>query len=175
MSGTEAHLHRSYRSLPKRAGLVGTVGIFVTVGLLIGACSSGPKRDAAAFCTAYVDVARRGVDLADPDDVSIAAMRTQVRAIDDAASDAARRAPDDISGSVDTVIAPLHTLRKGVDAAKNREAVTDALAAYREKSTSITTDQQRLDAWVSRNCGVVSVTTTTVPLTLDPSSTGVTG
>lgn len=138
----------------------------------ITACSSAPHRGAAAFCTGYVDVARLGAGVANPDDVSIAALRAQVRALEHAAADAARKAPDDIAATVDEVIAPLQTLGKALETATTREATTRALRAYRVDATKVASSQHRLDTWVSAHCGVVPVTSTTPPVTVQPGVTG---
>lgn len=136
------------------------------------ACSPAPHRDTQAFCTGYVDVAKLGAGVANPDDVSIAALRAQVRALEHAAADAARKAPDDIAATVDEVIAPLHTLGKALETATTREETTRALRDYRVAGAKVAKSQRRLDTWVSAHCGVIPVPSTTTPLTVQPGVTG---
>lgn len=143
----------------------------IGVGMPI-ACSSSPSRDAATFCTAYVDVAASGAKLADPDELSLTALRNQVQRIDDAASDAAKVAPKDIADTVEAVIEPLHTLRKDLDAAKGRSDMDKALLGYRIDAGKLATTQQRLTSWTQQHCGVSPVTSTTVAATIQPGITG---
>ncbi len=145
----------------------------LAAALIAAGCSSGPKRDVGDFCSAYVRVAKRAAHLADPDEVSIPTLRRQIAAIDDAASDAAERAPESIAPRVDKVIAPLHTLRKKLDDAKTRSAATTALRRYRSATARVAPSQRVLDLYAAAHCGVVPVTTTST--TLDPDTPGMTG
>lgn len=136
------------------------------------ACSSAPQRDAEAFCTAYVDVARRATKLADPDEVPLATLQTQVGDIAAAAADAAELAPEDISDTVDEVIEPLRTLHASLDDADGRTDADRAFTEFRTDATKLAGAQDRLDSWAATNCGVVPVTSTTAPVTIHPGITG---
>jgi hypothetical protein len=146
------------------------VGVLAT--LVVPACSSSPTRDAKAFCSAYVAVARRATKLADPDEVPLPSLRKQVGDIASAAADAADLAPEDIADTVDEVIEPLHTLRAALDDADGRAAADRALAGFRADATKLAGAQKRLDGWATANCGVVAVTSTTTPVTVHPGITG---
>ncbi len=135
-------------------------------------CSSGPERDAAAFCEAYVSVADTGADLADPDEVSLATLRNQVAAIDDAAAEAARVAPTEIADAVEALVEPLDQMRTALEDATTRAEAGEALSDYGAATRAVADDQARLDDWVAANCGVVPVTSTTTPVTLHPPTTG---
>lgn len=138
----------------------------------ITACASSPTRDATTFCTAYIGTARGASALADPDDVSIATLRSQVRSIETSASKAAHHAPEEIADDVDALITPLRVLRSDLDDATSRSDVATALKRYRTSATKLVTEQKRLDAWGAANCGVVPVTSTTIPVTVQPGMTG---
>lgn len=144
----------------------------VLATIVAPACSSGPERDAKAFCTAYVDVARRATKLADPDEVPLTTLRTQVGTITTAAADAAELAPEDIADTVDEVIEPLRTLQSSLDDADGLRDADRAFTEFRTDATKLAGAQKRLDAWATTNCGVVSVTTTTTPVTIHPGITG---
>lgn len=144
----------------------------LAAGLGLAACSSGPERDTAAFCTAYVDVARLATAIDDPDDLTLPQLRDRVGAVDDAAADAAEVAPEEIAATVDEVIAPLHELRRALDDAGGRTAANGALGDYRTAVGQVASAQRRLDTWADGNCGVVPVTSTTVPVTIHPGITG---
>lgn len=143
----------------------------VIVAVVALGCSSSPTRDAATFCSSYTEVARQGSRLANPDDVAVATLRSQVHAIDDAATAAAKTAPEDIADAVDAVVEPLGTLRKGLDDAGDRADALAALDRYRADAAKLSADQDRLDTWVAHNCGMVPVTSTTTPVTIQPSPT----
>jgi hypothetical protein len=145
------------RGARRRAG--GIVAAALVAVALPVACSSSPTRDAATFCAGYVSVARRGAALSDPDDVSVAALRTQVAAIDDAATDAVRHAPADIADDAGALADAVHVLREALDAASTRTAATTALAAYRAAVAQLAASQRRLDAWSEAHCHVAPVTT----------------
>lgn len=155
----------------RRTGAVFVVLAALVAATGLGACSSTPDRSVDGFCRAYVEVAKSGGALADPDDAAIATFRDQVAEIDRAASRAARQAPSDIAPTVDEVIEPLHELRTALGKAKDRAEVTAALRAYRESTDGLTAHQETLDTWTGANCGVVSATTTTTPLTIAPGIT----
>lgn len=163
---------RHPRSVPIRHRTA--VAACIVVGALVGggACSSGPERSADAFCPAYVEVAEQAAGLGDPDDLAVVTLRERVADIDRAASNAHDRAPEEIADTVADVIAPLHTLRDDLDDADDRDAVMAALATYAQATGTAGADQTRLDEWTGTHCGVVSVTTTTVPATVAPGLTG---
>jgi len=152
--------------------MAAAAGLTLAAGAITTGCSGSPPRDTATFCSAYVDVAAGAAKLPDPDEVSLPTLRSRVRAIDDAASDAARRAPEAIADTVDTLIEPLHDLRKALDDAAGRTAADRALIGYRIDAGRLAAEQKRLDSWAAANCDVVPVTTTTVPVTLEPGITG---
>ncbi len=104
--------------------------------------------------------------------MSLPNLRSQVRAIDDAAADAAEVAPESIADTVDAVIEPLHALRDDLDDADGRKAADRALIGYRIDAGKLHSQQKRLDAWAAANCDVVPVTTTTAPVTIAPGVTG---
>ncbi|MBS1847992.1 MAG: hypothetical protein JST73_06905 [Actinobacteria bacterium] len=139
--------------------------------IAVTACSSSPKADPATFCSSYDDVATAAAKLANPDDVPIVTFRRQVRTIDSAAAAAAHKAPADIADAVDAVIEPLHQLSQDLDTAGSQAAVTRALARYRVGAHKVAVDQTKLDSWVHTNCGFTSVTSTTTPITIQPSAT----
>lgn len=145
----------------------------VTLAVVIGAaCSSGPERSVEGFCTSYVEVAAQGAELDDPDDTAIPTLQDQLADIDRAASRAADQAPDEIADTVGAVIEPLHRLRSELDDAEERDQVTAALGRYRDATEDVASHQERLDEWTGAHCGVVSVTTTTAPVTVAPGLTG---
>lgn len=149
-----------------------TVALVSVIVFALGACSSTPKRDAKGFCTAYIDVARKATRLPAPEDVAPATLRQKVGVIDDAATKAAKSAPDDIAPDVQQVIGPLHTLKADLDDAKSSVAVTRALDRYRVGAAGVTTSQRRVDAWAASHCGVTPVTSTTVPVTIQTTLPG---
>lgn len=149
--------------------------ILATVAVLLAgavACSSDPERSAEDFCTAYVEVPEEANGLSEPDDLTLDVLRDRVAAIDDAASQAARRAPEDITATVDAIIEPLHTLRNAMKNVDDRAEAIDALRAYRAASDELDEQQRRLDEWTRRHCGVMAVTTTSAPDTVAPGLTG---
>jgi hypothetical protein len=158
--------------LRRTIAVVASGGALAVGAVVPVACSSSPKRDTASFCSAYVDVASSGAKLSDPDEVSLPTLRKQVRAIDDAAADAADVAPEAIADTVDAVIAPLHTLREDLDDAEGRKAADRALIGYRIDAGKLSAQQKRLDTWAAANCDVVPVTSTTAPVTIAPGVTG---
>lgn len=140
--------------------------------LAVAACGSSPTRNAETFCTSYISVAHQATSLSDPTEMSTTALRGQIVRIDDAATKAARVAPRDVAGTVETVIEPLHQLRKDLEKAKSRTATNRALRRYSRAAEALHARSAVLDTWVARHCGVVPDTTTTTLLPPSGSTTG---
>lgn len=157
-----------------RSHILKAMTIFVLIiAELASACASSPKRDARAFCDQYIAVAHQASAFGDPTSMNLATMQTNVVKLDEAAQQAAKRAPKEVAPNVDALVVPMHTLRVSITKATTQAHAFDAWRTYRAATTNAAPKQHALNLWVSAHCGVSQVPPTTTPATV--SSPPVTG